>query len=165
MRAMERVALPNTIKVLNDDQALDLFKNTSPNASLLQMKVRQSELRQRALARVRALAHSASAQSRPQNDFIALALSGKQIGFEKIIMMADVILATLNQEQTDGDGKLEHCKSGPRTWPRCLRGGPEPGGVGQPEKQQKLLDWGVGAQGARVRPRPLRGCPRAGDLE
>ena len=109
-RCWELVALPNTIKALNDDHVLDLVKNTSPSASLLQMKVRQSELRQRTLARVRALAHSASAPSQPQNDFIALALSGKQIGFEKIIKMAYVRLATLKQEQTDGDGKLEHCK-------------------------------------------------------
>ena len=111
MRAMEVVALPNTIKVLNNDHVLDFFKNTLPSASLLQMEVRQSELRQRALARVRALARPASAQSRPQNDFIALALSGKQIGFGKIIKMIDDMLATLKQEQTDGDGKLEYCKS------------------------------------------------------
>merc|ERR1719375_145958 len=43
MRAEEMVALADTIKVLNDDDALDLFKKTLPSASLLQVTVRSSE--------------------------------------------------------------------------------------------------------------------------
>merc|ERR1719454_515005 len=77
MRAMELAALADTIKVLNDDDALDLFKKTLPSASLLQVQVRQHELRQRALAKIRALARSEGGR-RPQLDFIALALSGKK---------------------------------------------------------------------------------------
>merc|ERR1719271_1710909 len=79
MRAMELAALADTIKVLNDDDALDLFKKSLPSASLLQVQVRQRELRRRALAKIRALARS-EGSNRPQLDFIALALNGKKIG-------------------------------------------------------------------------------------
>merc|ERR1719321_176100 len=111
MRAMELAALADTIKVLNDDDALDLFKKTLPSASLLQVQVRLSELRRRALAKLRGLAHSAGVQARPQLDFIALALSGKKIGFGKIIQMIDDMIATLHQEQADDDSKMEYCSA------------------------------------------------------
>merc|ERR1719157_431573 len=55
LRSEELLALADTIKVLNDDDALDLFKKTLPSASLLQVQVRLSELRRRALAKIRAL--------------------------------------------------------------------------------------------------------------
>merc|ERR1719238_882375 len=50
MRSEEMVALADTIKVLNDDDALDLFKKTLPSASLLQITVRSSDLRRKALS-------------------------------------------------------------------------------------------------------------------
>merc|ERR1719443_1733849 len=106
MRAMELAALADTIKVLNDDDALDLFKKTLPSASLLQLKVTSSALRQRALAKILALR-----SSRPQLDLIALALNGKKIGFGEIIRMIDEMVATLKKEQVDDDGKMEYCKS------------------------------------------------------
>merc|ERR1719399_1798048 len=84
MRSMELAALADTIKVLNDDDALDLFKKTLPSASLLQVEVRLSELRRRTLAKLRTLR-----SARPQLDLIALALSGKKIGFGEIIRMID----------------------------------------------------------------------------
>merc|ERR1719316_2369174 len=39
MRAEEMLALHDTIKVLNDDDALELFKKTLPGSSFLQLKV------------------------------------------------------------------------------------------------------------------------------
>merc|ERR1719454_1813202 len=108
MRAMELAALADTIKVLNDDDALDLFKKTLPSASLLQVQVRQHELRQRALTMIHTLARS-EGRKRPQLDFIALALSGKKIGFGKIIKMIDDMIANLKQEQADDDGKMQYC--------------------------------------------------------
>merc|ERR1719456_81618 len=106
MRAMELAALADTIKVLNDDDALDLFKKTLPSASLLQMKVTSAALRQRALAQIRSLR-----SARPRIDLIALALKGKKIGFGEIIKMIDEMVATLKKEQADDDAKMEYCKS------------------------------------------------------
>merc|ERR1719281_594475 len=52
MRSQELVALADTIKVLNDDDALELFKKTLPSAgaSLLQLQVTIQDQRKRALA-------------------------------------------------------------------------------------------------------------------
>merc|ERR1712190_556153 len=54
-RAEELVALSETIKVLNDDDALELFKKTLPSASasFVQVSVQASEMRARALSMVR----------------------------------------------------------------------------------------------------------------
>merc|ERR1719321_2012853 len=106
MRAMELAALADTIRVLNDDDALDLFKKTLPSASLLQVKVSSAEVRRRALAQILALR-----SARPQLDLIALALNGKKIGFGEIIRMIDEMVATLKKEQDDDDGKMEYCKN------------------------------------------------------
>merc|ERR1719395_497150 len=55
MRSEELLALADTIKILNDDDALELFKKTLPgSASFVQMEVTQSNQRQQALAVVRA---------------------------------------------------------------------------------------------------------------
>merc|ERR1719424_1684036 len=45
----------------------------------------------------------------PQLDFIALALRGKKVGFEKVITMIDEMVATLKQEQIDDDTKKTTC--------------------------------------------------------
>merc|ERR1719240_1442750 len=51
LRAQELVALSDTIKILNDDDALELFKKTlsSPGASLLQVHARSKEAQHKAL--------------------------------------------------------------------------------------------------------------------
>merc|ERR1719230_920256 len=42
-------------------------------------------------------------------DFVALAIRGKKIGFEKVIKMIDNMVATLKQEQNDDNDKKEYC--------------------------------------------------------
>merc|ERR550514_632325 len=83
-RADELLALQETIKILNDDDALDLFKKTLPSASFLQIQVSAKSMRQRALQMI-----LSATDGRPQIDMIALALRGKKIGFEKVIKMID----------------------------------------------------------------------------
>merc|ERR1719461_192353 len=50
IRAEEMLAIHETIKVLNDDDALELFKKTLPGSSFLQMKVDAKAMQQRAAA-------------------------------------------------------------------------------------------------------------------
>merc|ERR1719506_297525 len=58
-QAEELLALAETIKILNDDDALELFKKTLPSAaSLLQLKVSEKEVRQRALTALSASRNS-----------------------------------------------------------------------------------------------------------
>merc|ERR1719377_129650 len=50
IRADELVAIADTIKILNDDDALELFKKTLPATSLLQLQSTSKETKERALA-------------------------------------------------------------------------------------------------------------------
>jgi hypothetical protein len=107
-RKQELIALAETIKILNDDDALELFKKTLPSASLLQVEVTTDALRARALKILKA-AKSEKVSSQPV-DFIELALHGKKIGFEKVITMIDEMVVVLKKEQVEDDHKKEYCE-------------------------------------------------------
>jgi len=106
LRAQELLALADTIKVLNDDDALELFKKTLPGAgsSFLQIQVSSAAMRSQAMALLRE-----SESRRPQVDFIMLSLRGKKIGFDKIIGLIDNLVGELKKEQTADDDKKAYC--------------------------------------------------------
>merc|ERR1719203_2077654 len=110
-RADELVALANTIKILNDDDALELFKKTLPSASagFLQLEGSTASLRALALAVMRRGYRQASPAERMRLDLVALALRGRKIGFEKVIAMVDDMVANLKKEQMDDDSKKAYC--------------------------------------------------------
>merc|ERR1719223_1619310 len=107
-RAEELAALADTIKILNDDDALELFKKTLPSASsLMQIQVSASATRKQALSMLKQFMKQKI--SHDHVGFIALALEGKKIGFDKVIKMIDDMMATLKIEQADDDAKKEYC--------------------------------------------------------
>jgi len=114
-RAEELVALGDTIKILNDDDALDLFKQTlpSPGASLLQVQVSARALRTSALHEVRLALQKANHRDRAGLQMLVLAMSGKKAlgrgGFDKVIKMVDELVDVLMKEQQDDDDKKEYC--------------------------------------------------------
>merc|ERR1719502_2369305 len=79
-RSEELLALSDTIKILNDDDALELFKKTLPSASFLQVQVSQSQLRARALEMIHGAAKNRLLKKSLSLDFIALALQGRKVG-------------------------------------------------------------------------------------
>jgi chromosome segregation ATPase len=104
-RAEELLALDDTIKMLNDDDALELFKKTLPSASsFMQIQVTSKSMQARALAMIKA-AHS------KQLNFIALALHGKKVGFDKVVAMIDDMIGVLGKEQTGDDKKKQYCET------------------------------------------------------
>jgi len=105
-RAQELVALADTIKILNDDDALELFKKTLPTPSLLQQTSTSKDMKLRALSALKA---KGSPDSRL--NLIALALRGQSMGFEKVIKMIDDMVALLGKEQVADDEKKAWCES------------------------------------------------------
>lgn len=105
-RSEELVALSDTIKILNDDDALELFKKALPSSasSFVQLTVSTATVRSRALAALRA-----QGKHTPALDFISLALHGKKVGFEKVIGMIDEMVAVLKKDQTTDDEKKQYC--------------------------------------------------------
>jgi chromosome segregation ATPase len=108
LRSQELLALADTIKVLNDDDALQLFKKTLPSASASFLQI--SNQQQQALAMIRAARSGTRQNSNPQLNFLALALQGKSVDFSKVISMIDEMTATLKAEQRDDDDKKEYCE-------------------------------------------------------
>jgi hypothetical protein len=112
------VALAETIKVLNDDDALELFKKTLPGAaSLLQVQVDAKNMRSRALDILRSVPRS------PQLDLVQMLLSitpgqshkdtvaAKKTGFATIITMIDEMVENLKKEQIADETKKEYCET------------------------------------------------------
>merc|ERR1719253_1415704 len=106
MRAQEVVAIAETIKILNDDDALDLFKKTLPSPSLIQLTRTDRDARDEALAAIQDLQDS----KHPQAGLIQLALLGKKVGFEKIVKMIDDMVVLLGEEQKDDDAQKAWCE-------------------------------------------------------
>merc|ERR550514_193334 len=104
-RAEELLALADTIKILNDDDALELFKKTLPgSASLVQIQVTSKQVIDKAVASL----HESRKHRRDYRvDLIEMALHGKAVDFTKVIGMIDNMVALLTKEQADDDLKIE----------------------------------------------------------
>merc|ERR1719353_1380023 len=105
IRAEEVLAIADTIKILNDDDALELFKKTLPSASLLQVTATGKAVKARALQEL----------TKGSGDFrlnlIALALKGKKVSFDKVLAMIDDMVTLLKKEQVDDNDKKEYCEN------------------------------------------------------
>jgi hypothetical protein len=103
-RTEELLCLADTVKMLNDDDALELFKKTLPgSAAFLQTEVASNQMRKQALA---ALGNHKDFKL----DLISMALRGKKFSFDKVIAMVDEMVALLAKEQQDDDSKKEMCE-------------------------------------------------------
>jgi len=110
LRSEEMLALADTIKILNDDDALELFKKTLPgSASFMQLAETTTALKSRALSVLEG-AKSGRKGDRQRLDVIMLALRGKKVNFDKVIKMVDDMVALLKTEQLDDNDKKEYCE-------------------------------------------------------
>jgi chromosome segregation ATPase len=109
-RQAELLALADTIKMLNDDDALELFKKTLPSASssFLQIQVSAKAMKAQALAAL----HAGQKAGRPTThiDLIALVLHGKTADMTKVIKMIDEMVGVLGSEQQEDDDKKAYCE-------------------------------------------------------
>merc|ERR1719498_954382 len=103
---MEMVALADTIKILNDDDALELFKKTLPGSasSFMQVQVTSASMKKQALAALKS-GHKAD----PRLDLIELAMRGGKLGFGKIIKMIDNLVVDLKADQGVDEDKKAYC--------------------------------------------------------
>jgi len=108
MQGQEMLALADTIKVLNDDDALELFKKTLPGSasSLMQVKSSNLAIRKKVISHLQMLN-----LNDPRVDFLAIALRGGKVGFEKIIQLIDKLTHELKVEQAEDDAKKDYCET------------------------------------------------------
>merc|ERR1719310_786266 len=62
-----------------------------------------------ALAVIRAAQRGHGRSSRPELNFLALALQGKKVDFSKVLKMIDEMVGVLQKEQQDDNDKKEYC--------------------------------------------------------
>jgi len=110
MQGEELLALADTIKILNDDDALELFKKTLPGSasSLVQVSVTDLVMQKKALNVLKSVR---TGGKDPRVDLLEVALRGGKIGFGKIIKMIDELVGTLKKEQTEDDAKKDWCEA------------------------------------------------------
>merc|ERR1719240_1446661 len=107
-RKEELLAIADTIKILNDDDAQELFKKAIPGAaSLLQVEVTAKQLQKQALE---TLSNANSGRRSTSMDMIMLALKSQKVDMTKVIKMIDDMVALLGKEQVDDDGKKDYCE-------------------------------------------------------
>jgi len=110
-RSEEVAAISECIDILNDDDALDLFKKTlsltqQKSLGFLQKKSAMS-VSLKARGMIKALAQTSSEQS--QLNLIAYALSSKKADFSKVLAMIDNMVDLLGKEQRDDDATKSMC--------------------------------------------------------
>jgi len=122
-RNAEISAISEAIGILNDDDALDVFKKAVPSASMMQQGqafLQKSVHRASKPRRVQAILQDiASKHATPQMNLMLYTLSskiklsnkGKVQKFEEIIKMVDNMVELLGKEQTEDDKKKEFCQT------------------------------------------------------
>merc|ERR1719456_1942298 len=110
MRSEELLALADTIKILNDDDSLELFKKTLPSASLLQVTVSNGAVRQQALTALHAFRGKGKNKDY-RVSLISMALRNGKVSFDKVIKMIDDMVTLLGEEQIGDDAKKKYCEA------------------------------------------------------
>lgn len=114
VRGEELIAIHETIKILNDDDALDLFKKALPSASFVQLGGRSTaHAMDKALSLLQSFKPKIAARRGSATDirFLEVALTGGKVDFSKVFKMIDDMVVLLKNEQMDDDHQLEYCKA------------------------------------------------------
>merc|ERR1719440_2384193 len=114
IRAEEVAAISEAIKVLNDDDALDLFKKTlslsqGPVGSQLGFIQQHEAQHNRAQQALQQLQASKVNQKDLQVQFLENALKAKSVDFTKVIKMVEDMEVVLKEEQASDDAQYSFC--------------------------------------------------------
>jgi len=122
-RADELAAIQEAVDVLNDDDALDIFKateSTGPGAALSQQKMSFLQKSSSANVAVRAQKLLKSVKGSPALNLLAAAAASKlksatSVDFSKIIIMIDDMIKLLKEEQAHDENVQNQCNDNLRT--------------------------------------------------
>jgi hypothetical protein len=109
IRAEEIQALSETIKILNDDDALDLFNKTMKKPRSVALLQEQSTMKSVALKAHNIISGVSKVVRNVGLDLITLALRGKKVDFSKVLKMIDDMVVVLENEQKEDDEHREYC--------------------------------------------------------
>merc|ERR1719253_1153865 len=112
IRTQEIAAVSEAIKVLNDDDALDLFKKTlsleqGPLAA--QYGFMQRNTRSSVASRALQMLGAVKSSKQTELGLVTFALKAKAVDFSKVIAMIDNMVSELKTEQKDDDAQKAFC--------------------------------------------------------
>merc|ERR1719171_1066506 len=117
-RAEEVAAISEAIKILNDDDALDLFKKTlslesvASSVSTRKFGLLQQHTSASVVSRVRNMVAAMTRKGAPhkaQLELLELSLKAKKVDFSKVLAMIDGMESVLKEEQSDDDSTKAFC--------------------------------------------------------
>jgi hypothetical protein len=114
MRAEEISAISQAIKVLNDDDALDLFKKTVPSFAQTGLQFLQKSSKASVALRANGMVMSLAQISRSHTtelSLLASSLKSKSVDFSKITEQIDGMVEVLGKEQVDDDEQKKFCEA------------------------------------------------------
>merc|ERR1719161_321688 len=118
VRAEEVAAISEAIKILNDDDALDLFKKTlslesvAASVSTRKFGLLQQRTSASVVSRVRNMVSAMTRKGAPhkaQLELLELSLKAKKVDFSKVLAMIDGMEKVLKEEQADDDSTKAFC--------------------------------------------------------
>merc|ERR1719380_124314 len=118
VRAEEVAAISEAIKILNDDDALDLFKKTlslesvAASTSTRKFGLLQQRTSASVVARVRSMVSTMARKGAPhtaQLELLEISLKAKKVDFSKVLAMIDGMEKVLKEEQADDDSTKSFC--------------------------------------------------------
>merc|ERR1719424_439453 len=112
MRAEEISAISEIIKVLNDDDALDLFKKAVTPSFAQGVRFLQKSTKQSVALRAKRIMMSLAQTSRSHSTMLSLlssALKSKSVDFSKIVANIDGMVDVLGKEQVDDNEQKAFC--------------------------------------------------------
>merc|ERR1719409_875508 len=118
VRADEIAAISEAIKILNDDDALDLFKKTlslesvASSVSTRKFGLLQQRTAASVVSRVRNMVAAMTRKGGPhkgQLELLELSLKAKKVDFSKVLAMIDGMEKVLKEEQADDDSTKSFC--------------------------------------------------------
>merc|ERR1719398_292972 len=118
VRAEEVAAISEAIKILNDDDALDLFKKTlslesvASSVSTRKFGLLQQRTSASVVSRVGNMVSAMTRKGGPhkaQLELLELSLKAKKVDFSKVLAMIDGMEAVLKEEQSDDDSTKSFC--------------------------------------------------------
>merc|ERR1719484_214088 len=110
MRAEEVAAISEAIKILNDDDALDLFKKTLalPQTSMGFLQKKSSASATLKARRIMSALQKVGTHQ-TQLALIEYSLKAKAVDFSKVLAQIDGMVTVLGKEQTDDDTQKDFC--------------------------------------------------------
>jgi hypothetical protein len=118
VRAQEVAAISEAIKILNDDDALDLFKKTlslesvAASTSTRKFGLLQQRTSASVVSRARNMVAAMARKGGPhkaQLELLETSLRAKQVDFSKVLAMIDGMEKVLKEEQSDDDSTKAFC--------------------------------------------------------